>query len=558
MNEQDGQGHYRPVDWRDPANYETGKLSKADEVLVLYTGGTIGMIDKGNGLVSISLDKKGFRRDYLGEEMMDLPFRLVPVERPKDSCAVTLDDWRDWVDIIRSEYPFKGILVLHGTDTMAYSAPMISLCLLELGKPVLFTGAMLSPSHADTDAFDNVRSAMRLIWSDFNGFGVVMAGKLWHPFNVIKSSTKKKDSYVTPSDPPQAIYEDGLWRKVPGRGYDLDRARLIFSIAGRARVDVVPKRLDGRGAIGYDEGFGDAYGWKPIKNEDETWSPQNEFTTGVLLTESASPRPSMRDIREIKDLKERVLAFYGDDPGELPVPVPRDVDENSKEVFYERQASLLFGDPLLPIPRNDVMEDFWQAFRADLRRFYANYQLDGGEEMHGIFRKPDSVNRILVLPAAPGLPISKLWSELRFEAGKRRYLRDEVMKIIDGHPEWAMDGFSWGEEEINLIRSATTPLRRDLLDAVILLTYGNGNLPVPEDLDVVLKELTSHGVLVLNISQVPDSETNDDYNINRKLGELGVMNLGRMRMETAIPLLTMAFSFGMDKNLVTSLMNTFS
>ena len=115
----------------------------APRLLIIYTGGTVGMaVNRSGELVPMQFG----RLDRKMPELTRLPFRLalLSLPAPIDSSNVTPADWLFLAQLIGRHYAdFDGFVVLHGTDTMAYSAAALSYMLEHLGKPVVFTGAQV-------------------------------------------------------------------------------------------------------------------------------------------------------------------------------------------------------------------------------------------------------------------------------------------------------------------------------------------------------------------------------------------------------------------------------
>ena len=130
----------------DPAD------ATAPRLLVVYTGGTVGMaLNRAGELVPMQFG----RLDRKMPELARLPFRLalLSLPAPIDSSNVTPADWLFLARLIGCHYAdFDGFVVLHGTDTMAYSAAALSYVLEHLGKPVVFTGAQVSVGASRSDA----------------------------------------------------------------------------------------------------------------------------------------------------------------------------------------------------------------------------------------------------------------------------------------------------------------------------------------------------------------------------------------------------------------------
>ncbi|MGZ0784793.1 asparaginase [Pseudomonas saponiphila] len=135
----------------------------AQHVMVLYTGGTIGMQASADGLAPAS----GFdvrMRAYLDSQ----PDLRVPAWRFRemapliDSANMTPDYWqRLRAAVVEAvDQGCDSVLILHGTDTLAYSAAAMSFQLLGLPAPVLFTGSMLPAGVPDSDAWENLSGAL--------------------------------------------------------------------------------------------------------------------------------------------------------------------------------------------------------------------------------------------------------------------------------------------------------------------------------------------------------------------------------------------------------------
>jgi len=132
-------------------------------VLLIYTGGTIGMIED-----PLSGTLKPFNFNYLKEylpELNRLKFNIdsIAFEHPIDSSDMGPDDWKKIVRIIEDHYKkYDGFVILHGTDTMAYSASMLSFMLENLTKPVILTGSQLPIGKMRTDGRENLITALEI------------------------------------------------------------------------------------------------------------------------------------------------------------------------------------------------------------------------------------------------------------------------------------------------------------------------------------------------------------------------------------------------------------
>ena len=142
-------------------------MATPEKLLVLYTGGTIGMQMSADGLAPASGFEARMRTQQASENASELPqwsFReLLPLI---DSANMNPGHWLALRDEIVTAVETRGhdaVLVLHGTDTLAYSAAALSFLLLGLNVPVVLTGAMQPAGVAGGDAWPNLFGAMRAL-----------------------------------------------------------------------------------------------------------------------------------------------------------------------------------------------------------------------------------------------------------------------------------------------------------------------------------------------------------------------------------------------------------
>ncbi len=132
----------------------------AHNVMVLYTGGTIGMQASANGLAPASGFEARMRQQLADVQVPAWRFReMSPLI---DSANMTPAYWqRLRTAVVEAvDEGCDAVLILHGTDTLAYSAAAMSFQLLGLPTPVLFTGSMLPAGVPDSDAWENVSGAL--------------------------------------------------------------------------------------------------------------------------------------------------------------------------------------------------------------------------------------------------------------------------------------------------------------------------------------------------------------------------------------------------------------
>jgi len=170
-------------------------------LLVLYTGGTIGMLQTPQGLAPAG----GFEarmRDWLGQhpEVRSPEWTLREMSPLLDSANMQQANWLAMHDAIVQAVKqdgHDGVLLLHGTDTLAYSAAALSFLLLGLDVPVVLTGSMLPAGAPDSDAWDNLAGALAVFADGVeNGVQLFFAGKLLSGVHASKLRSEAFDAFA--------------------------------------------------------------------------------------------------------------------------------------------------------------------------------------------------------------------------------------------------------------------------------------------------------------------------------------------------------------------------
>lgn len=174
------------------------------KVLIIYTGGTIGM----------KRTEQGYKPapNFLDEELHSIP-DLLRADFPKwelhemnpllDSSNMTLKEWNEIGRVIYENYEkYCGFVVLHGTDTMAYTASALSFILRGLNKPVVLTGSQIPLSEIRSDGRDNLITSI-LIGSEgiANEVCLYFSGKLLRGNRAIKMSADGLVAFKSPNYP---------------------------------------------------------------------------------------------------------------------------------------------------------------------------------------------------------------------------------------------------------------------------------------------------------------------------------------------------------------------
>jgi len=197
-------------------NYKIIRINTAaknavhSSVLIIYTGGTLGMAyDESGALVPFNFGQIMEKVPTLTN--MNIAITVISFPEPIDSSNINMQHWFDMAYIIYENYDsYDGFVILHGTDTMAYSASMMSYMLNGLSKPVVFTGAQLPISAMRSDARENLMTALEIATAKSNGRPVVPEVCIFFNHMLLRGNRSKKvqsvhfDAYESENYPPLA------------------------------------------------------------------------------------------------------------------------------------------------------------------------------------------------------------------------------------------------------------------------------------------------------------------------------------------------------------------
>jgi len=179
-------------------------------VLIVYSGGTIGMQSAELGLTASGgfAERLKAQQQYLSESLPEWCWREL--DKPVDSANMRPSHWLKLRDLIVDgliQEDCDAVLLLHGTDTMAYSAAALSFLLLGLPQPVLLTGSMLPADAPQTDAWDNLFGALRRLQAGVShGVWLYFAGQLLPGAQVYKHSSTRLQAFAEhPCPNPQPL-----------------------------------------------------------------------------------------------------------------------------------------------------------------------------------------------------------------------------------------------------------------------------------------------------------------------------------------------------------------
>ena len=163
------------------------------QILLIYTGGTIGMIKD-----PITASLQAFDFDSLLDKipelnLLDCSIDTVSFKTPIDSSNINPSHWVEIATIIEKKYAaHDGFVVLHGSDTMSYSASALSFMLENLSKPVIFTGSQLPIGDLRTDAKENLITAIQIAALQNNNKAVIKEVGLYFEYKLYRGNRTTK------------------------------------------------------------------------------------------------------------------------------------------------------------------------------------------------------------------------------------------------------------------------------------------------------------------------------------------------------------------------------
>lgn len=173
------------------------------KILIIYTGGTIGMTKTENGYAPNM--NKFLKMVNNIEELKDpkMPFWNIEAISPiLDSSNISLNEWNKIGEKVYENYDnYDGFVILHGTDTMAYSASALSFMLENNSKPIVFTGSQIPLCELRNDARDNLITSVMIAASDINEVCLYFGGKLLRGNRSIKYSSDGLIAFKSPNYP---------------------------------------------------------------------------------------------------------------------------------------------------------------------------------------------------------------------------------------------------------------------------------------------------------------------------------------------------------------------
>lgn len=196
-------------------------------ILMIYTGGTIGMKENPVTKALEPFDFNHLLDNVPKLKMLDYDIGHHQFHHPIDSSDMNPRHWAQIAKVIGENYDkYDGFVVLHGTDTMAYTASALSFMLQKLSKPVIITGSQLPIGEVRTDGEENLITALQIAASrepdgkpTVREVAILFENYLWRGNRSTKRSADNFDAFRSNNYPELAkvglditFNRDALWR----------------------------------------------------------------------------------------------------------------------------------------------------------------------------------------------------------------------------------------------------------------------------------------------------------------------------------------------------------
>jgi L-asparaginase len=187
------------------------KMKAKPNILLIYTGGTIGMMKDFETGALKAFNFKKLLQKIPELKQLDCNIETISFSKPIDSSNMNPDKWVQIATIIEEKYnDFDGFVILHGSDTMSYSASALSFMLENLAKPVVFTGSQLPIGDLRTDAKENLITAIQIASLQQKGKPVIKEVCLYFEYKLYRGNRTTKinaehfNAFTSPNYPPLA------------------------------------------------------------------------------------------------------------------------------------------------------------------------------------------------------------------------------------------------------------------------------------------------------------------------------------------------------------------
>ncbi|MBN8622241.1 MAG: asparaginase [Flavobacteriales bacterium] len=189
------------------------------KVLLIYTGGTIGMEKDYESGSLVPFDFSNIFKKIPEMKLIECEVSVHPFKKPLDSSDMGPNEWKIIANYIGKNYEkYDGFLILHGTDTMSYTASALSFMLKNLRKPVILTGSQLPIGDLRTDAKENLLTSLYYASLYENDEAVIQEVAVYFEYKLLRGNRTLKysaeyfDAYRSPNYP--VLGQSGVHLKV--------------------------------------------------------------------------------------------------------------------------------------------------------------------------------------------------------------------------------------------------------------------------------------------------------------------------------------------------------
>jgi len=178
------------------------------KILIIYTGGTIGMVNDPKTGTLIPFDFEQIQENVPELARLDYHLSVHSFNPILDSSNMDPLIWKELAELIEEKYEtFDGFVILHGSDTMSFTASALSFMLQNLAKPVVLTGSQLPIGEIRTDAKENLITALEIAATKKDGKSMVPEVCVYFDYQLfrgnrsIKNDSEKFEAFTSPNYP---------------------------------------------------------------------------------------------------------------------------------------------------------------------------------------------------------------------------------------------------------------------------------------------------------------------------------------------------------------------
>lgn len=186
-------------------------MSKKPNILIVYTGGTIGMIKDYKTNALKAFDFSQITENIPELEQLQCTIKSISFEDPIDSSNMNTSFYKDIAETIEANYKaYDGFVVLTGSDTMSYISSAISFMIDNLQKPIIFTGSQLPIGDLRTDAKENLITSIEIACSQKDNKPIISEVCLYFEYKLYRANRTTKinaeqfEAFTSMNYPPLA------------------------------------------------------------------------------------------------------------------------------------------------------------------------------------------------------------------------------------------------------------------------------------------------------------------------------------------------------------------